>query len=86
MLLLTCRAFFGRGDADFSTDWIEFWFRVVGVNPGFVTGNDIGMKAGVVSRMFLEVDANVSSLLFLVNTEETGHELGCDTSHLQTLC
>jgi len=60
---------------DFSIDWIEFDFRVIGVNPGFITRNDILKKAGVVSRIFFEVQANVKSLLFLVDTQESGHEL-----------
>ena len=60
---------------DFSIDWIEFWFLAIGVNPGFVNRNDIRMKAGVVSGIFFEVQANVKSLLFLVDTQESGHEL-----------
>ena len=51
-----------------------FGFRVVGVNPGSVTRNDIRKKAGVVSGIFYEVQANVKSLLFLFDTQESGHE------------
>jgi len=54
---------------------MSFGFRVVGVNPGFVTRNYIRKKAGVVSSIFFKVQANVRSLLFLVDTRELGHEL-----------
>ena len=63
-----------------------FGFWVVGVNLGFVTRNYIRKKAGVISSIFFEVQANVKSLLFLVDTQETGHELWCDKSHLQIFC
>jgi hypothetical protein len=46
---------------------------------GFVTRNDIWKKAGVVSSTFFDVQANVKLLLFLVDTQESGHELWCDT-------
>jgi len=48
---------------------LSFGFRVVGVNPGFVTHNDIQKKAGVISSIFFEVQANVKPLLFLVDTQ-----------------
>ena len=60
---------------DFSLTGLSFVFRVVGLNPGFTTRNDILKKAGVVSRICVEVKANVRSLLFLVDTQESGHEL-----------
>ena len=75
MLLLTCLAFLGQGDAGLPLTGLSFGFRVVGVNPGFVTRNDIRKKAEVVSSIFFEVQANVKSLLFLVDTQESGQEL-----------
>jgi len=54
---------------------MSFGFRVLGVNPGFLTRNDVRKKAGVVSRILFEVQANVKSLLFLVDTQESGHRL-----------
>ena len=54
---------------------LSFVFRAVGLNPDFVTRNDIRKKSGVVSGIFFEVQANVKSLLFLVDTQESGHEL-----------
>jgi len=65
---------------------LSFGFRVVGVNPGFVTRNYIRKKAGVVSSIFFEVQSNVKSLLFLVDTQDSGNKLWCDTSHLQIFC
>ena len=75
MLLLTCLAFLGQGDAGLPLTGLSFGFRVVGVNPGFFTHNDIRKKAGGLCGIFFEVQANVKSLLFLVDTQESGHEL-----------
>jgi len=72
-----------RWPRTFPLTGLSFVFRVVGVNPGFVTRNDIRKKTGVISGIFFEVQANVKSLLFLVDTQESGHEIWCDTSHLQ---
>jgi hypothetical protein len=41
---------------------------------GFITRSDIRNKAEVIS-IFFEVQANVKSLTFLVDTQESGHEL-----------
>jgi hypothetical protein len=42
---------------------------------GFITRSDIQKKAEVVNNIFFEVQANVKSLLFLDNTQESGHKL-----------
>ena len=60
MLLLTCLAFFGRGDPDFTIEWIEFWFQGRSINPGFVTRKDIRKKVGVLSGIFLDFEANLT--------------------------
>ena len=76
MLLLTCLAFFGRGDPGFfPLTGLSSGFRVVGINLGFFTRNDIRKKSWVVSGVFFEVQANVKSLLFLVDIQGSGHEL-----------
>ena len=74
MLLLTCLAFFGRGEGTFPLTGLSFGFRVLNGNSGFVTRNDIQKKAGVVSGIFFKVQTN-KSLLFMVDTQESGHEL-----------
>jgi len=75
-----------RWPRNFPLTELSFGFRVVGVNLGFVIRNDIRKKTGVVSGIFFEVLANVKTWLYLVDTEESGHELWCDTSHLQIFC
>ena len=75
-----------RWPRTFPLNRLSFGFWVVGLNPGFVTRNDIQKKAGVINSIFFKVQANVKSLLFFVDTQESGHELWCDTSHLQIVC
>ena len=60
-----------RWPRTFPLTGLDYGSRVVGVNPGFVTRNDIPKKDGVVSGIFFEFQANVKSLLFLVDTKES---------------
>ena len=58
-------------------------FRVIPVNPAFVTSDYWGREVGIILGSIMEVSANWRAIVLLLCCQEMGHKFCCLTSHLQ---
>ena len=58
-------------------------FRVIPVNPAFITCDYRGHEVGIVLGSLTEVSANWHAIVLLLRRQETGHKFCWHTSHLQ---
>jgi hypothetical protein len=57
-------------------------FRVIPVNPTFVTSDYRGCEVGIVLGLITEVSSNWRTIVLLLRCQETGHKFRCHMSHL----
>jgi len=58
-------------------------FRVIPMNPAFVTSDYQGHEFGIVLGSLTEVSANWHTIILLLHHQETGHKFRWHTSYLQ---
>ena len=63
--------------------WHLLCFRVIPVNPAFVTSDYRGHEVRIVLGSLTEVSANWHAIILLLRRQETGHKFRWQTSHLQ---
>jgi len=71
-LLLTCRAFFRRGEVGWSLPLrrLLLSLSVIPKHPKFLTRNDVGDKLRVVFGLFLELSTDRNAVFSLITAQQ----------------